>query len=360
MRRLYLQIYAALLAALLLFGVLVVGAWLAAGPEEHRWFFETRALLAEVIPAVDRPPAEVQATLERLALQIPGSMTVYGLDGERIAGVGDPLPLPHLDARDSHWRRSRGGRATALRLDDGRWLVMRGRHPPHGGEWLAGLALLGAAVAVAAYPLARRLTRRLERLRRRVDALGAGDLGARVEAEGHDEIAELARSFNRSAERIERLVAAQRSTLAGASHELRSPLARLRVAIELLGGDEREEVCERMARDIAELDDLIEELLLASRLEAGADLGQPEEVDLLALVAEEAARQDATAAGQPVRIRGEPRLLRRLARNLFENARRHGAGAPIEAQLEPRPEGRGARLRVLDRGPGVPEAERER
>ena len=130
-------------------------------------------------------------------------------------------------------------------------------------------------MAAVAFPVARRLARRIERLREHVDALGAGALSARVDAEGRDEVADLARSFNRSAERLEQLVNAQRSTLAGASHELRSPLARMRVACELLG-DSRPEIRERVARDIAELDGLIDELLLASRLEAGADLERRE------------------------------------------------------------------------------------
>jgi signal transduction histidine kinase len=360
MRRLYLQIYVALLGALGLFGVLVAGVWTALGPNEHASFQGATELLGELLPAADRPASELQEALDRLAARRLGlSISVYAGDGERIASVGDPLPGPHLDLDQSHWRHARGGRATAVPLADGRWLVIRGRHPPHGGGWIAGLVLLGVAVGGGAYPVARRLTRRIERLRQRVDALGSGDLSARVDEEGRDEVADLARSFNQSAERIERLVIAQRGTLAAASHELRSPLTRMRVAIDLLGAEARPDVLERIASDIAELDDLIDELLLASRLEAGADLERSDPVDLLALVAEEGARVDAVVTGQPTRLRGDARLLRRLAHNLFENARRHGAGTDIEARVEPTPDG-GARLEILDRGPGVPEPERER
>ena len=81
-------------------------------------------------------------------------------------------------------------------------------------------------------------------------------------------------------------------------------------------------------------------------------------MDLLGLVAEEGARCEAEVTGRPAAVRGDPRLLRRLARNLLENARRHGAGSRVEAWVG---EGTGrARLRVCDRGPGVPEGERER
>ena len=107
--------------------------------------------------------------------------------------------------------------------------------------------MLAGAIGIGAYPVVRRLTRRLERLQARVDALGEGDLSARVDVEGTDEVAVLARSFNRAAERVEALVNAQRSTLASASHELRSPLARIRVALELLQGDERPELRETSA-----------------------------------------------------------------------------------------------------------------
>jgi signal transduction histidine kinase len=113
-----------------------------------------------------------------------------------------------------------------------------------------------------------------------------------------------------------------------------------------------------LERDIAELDALVDEILVASRLDAVADLETREEVDLLALAAEECARMDAALDGAPVAVRGDPRLLRRLIRNLLENARRYGAGTPIELTLS---SGAGpAVLRVCDRGPGVLAAERER
>jgi signal transduction histidine kinase len=154
-------------------------------------------------------------------------------------------------------------------------------------------------------------------------------------------------------------VTAQRTLLASASHELRTPLTRIRVAIELLGGEERPELRDRVSKDIAELDELIGELLLASRLARLEELEQTSEVDLLALLAEEGARTGAEVSGEPLRIQADPRMLRRLVRNLLENARRYGAGSTVEASVLPLGEA-GARLRVADRGPGVPEAERER
>jgi signal transduction histidine kinase len=217
--------------------------------------------------------------------------------------------------------------------------------------------LLALAVGVGAYPVVRRLTVRLERLQAGVEALGAGNLSARVQVEGRDEVARLAESFNRAAGRIEQLVGAHKSLLANASHELRTPLTRIRMAVELLKVDVDPRRKLELEHDIAELDVLIEEILLASRLESVAELEVDEEVDLLALASEECARYEhASLAGQPVTVRGDPRLLRRLIRNLLENARRHGA-PPVDVRV--RDAGGAIELTVCDHGPGIPDAERE-
>ena len=224
---------------------------------------------------------------------------------------------------------------------------------------LVPVGVVALVLAVVSFPVARRVTGRLERLRVRVEALGGGDLAARVEVEGHDEVAELAASFNGAAERIEELVTAQKRLLAAASHELRSPLARLRMAVELLPAEGRSDRRERVYREIAELDELVGELLLACRLDAMAGPPERQEVDLLGLLAEEAAYDGAEVTGEPVIIPGDPRLLRSLVRNLLDNARRHGGASRVEAsvvRLAPAV----ARLQVADRGPGVAAAERER
>lgn len=232
--------------------------------------------------------------------------------------------------------------------------------PPYGFLWLLGL--VGLAVALGVYPIVRRLTGRLEALQQSVKKFGEGDLSARVPADGQDEVADLARQFNAAAERVETLVKSHKSLLANASHELRSPLARIRMGLELSGGDPSSPTRQEIHRNIAELDQLVDEILLASRLDAQqADMGTVESVDLTGLAAEECARVGAelhaTDASPPVLVRGVSRLLRRLVRNLLENARRHGQGK-IEVFLSTR--SGHAVLRVSDDGPGVPESERER
>jgi signal transduction histidine kinase len=361
MRRLYLRIYLAVVASLAVFALAAGFLWRQfADTGVVRPTAEIAAGLAQgALPPAQAPLAAQQAALERLGALLGTNVTLFGPDRTALAWVGDPQPPPAR--QDSGWiRRGTGAAAWALRLADGRWLVAsapRTRRHPAWGLFFT-LAMLALGVAVGAYPVVRRLTRRLETLQAGVESLGAGDLAARVKVEGGDEVARLAESFNRAAVRIEQLVAAHKSLLANASHELRTPLTRIRMAIELMKEGAEPKRRRQLEQDIAELDALIDEILLASRLDAVQAREAEEEVDLLALAAEECARYpDAELHGEPVALRGEPRLLRRLIRNLLENAARHGA-PPVEVRV-----GRGvigAEIAVCDRGAGVPEAERER
>jgi C4-dicarboxylate-specific signal transduction histidine kinase len=346
MRRLYLRIYFAVLASLVVFAVGAMVLWRTlTEPVEGR---ELGIIARNVLAPPTAPPAEQQAALERALRDTRMDMAVFAADGTRLAAVGEPLSAPER----AGWQHNRGDPSWATRLPDGRWLASRPHHRRGPLFGLFALALVLLAVAVGAYPVVRRLTQRVERLQRGVDALGAGELSARVKVEGRDEVAQLAESFNRAAARIEELVGAHKALLANASHELRTPLARIRMALEL--GKDRHEV----ERDIAELDALIDEVLLASRLDAVASLEHLEDVDLLALAAEEAARYDVEVQGAPRVIRGDARLLRRMIRNLLENARRHGA-PPIDLRVQGGEQDR-VEIRLCDGGSGVPEAERER
>jgi signal transduction histidine kinase len=231
----------------------------------------------------------------------------------------------------------------------------RSRYLMHGAHIVLILGLLGASIALLAYPVARGLTARLARLNDGVRQFGAGDLATRVAIEGRDEVATLAASFNDSASRIEQLVRANQMLLANCSHELRTPLTRMRLAIEKLAPDSA--AGPELARNIAELDVLIGELLLTSRLDVAKRPDRIEPVDLLALAAEEAAHFDREVSGDAVTIDGDPILLRRLVRNLLENARRHADGA-TEIRVAGHPGG--ARIVVEDAGPGIPSEDRER
>jgi two-component system, OmpR family, sensor histidine kinase RstB len=331
--RLYVKLYLALLASLAVFALAAALLWHSLGDEPPpRRGAEIGARLAQnALPAAGAPAAEQQAALEKLAAGIRSDVVLLAADGSRLAAIG-AVPQSGRGV----WR---------LRLPDGRVLAVRGERRPAGA--LVALALILIAVAAGAYPVVRRLTRCIERLQSAVDSLGAGELSARVRVEGRDEVARLAESFNRAAARIEALVGAHKSLLANASHELRTPLARIRMAVELMKADADPQRKAGLARDIAELDALIEEILMASRLDAAPALVR-EEVDLLGLVAEECARYDGVALeGEPLSVRGDARLLRRAVRNLLENAFRHGA-APVQVAVKRSPAG--ASVRVQDAG----------
>jgi signal transduction histidine kinase len=244
--------------------------------------------------------------------------------------------------------------ATVMHFIGGPWEPMP---HPMARHFHAVLIVLAISIGVAAYPLIRQISRRLERLQRGVESLGAGDLAARVAVEGHDEVARLAAAFNRSAAQIEQLVRANKALLANASHELRTPLARIRLAVELLKESADAKRRAGLEQDIAELDWLVDEILLASRLDTVTEAIEPQEVDLLALAAEECARYDATQLeGVPGVMRGDPRLLRRLLRNLLENAARHGV-PPTQVRISR--DAATTTITVWDGGRGVSPAEFE-
>jgi signal transduction histidine kinase len=337
-RRLYARLYLALLASLALFAVAAAAVWWTLG--EDVWAQRQGAafgrIAANVLPPAAAPPAEQQVALERAVAGVPAGFALYAPDGKRLAVTGfDP-----------------GRRAWKARLPDGRLLAMRAeRRVP--GVFVLALALILAAIAAGAYPVVRRLTRRIERLQKAVESLGSGDLATRVEVRGRDEVARLAESFNAAAARIEALVGAHRSLLANASHELRTPLARIRMGAELMRTPGDEKRVADLQRDIAELDALIDEILLASRLDAAPPLAR-EEVDLLGLAAEECARYEGVSLeGEHVTMRGDPRLLRRLLRNLLENALRHGK-PPVVVHIKKN------QIEVRDAGAPIPQAENEK
>ena len=308
----------------------------------------------------------VLASLLLAALLAGLAWKFHGNDVPRQISLTDERGVAAGNAR-IEFRQSQGAPMARVELDDGRVLYARwqgtgqGRNPFGFAGWLLLIVL---AVGLGTYPVVRRLTRRLEDLQLGVDALGEGNLAARVPVRGHDEIAWLAERFNHAAARIEALVDSHKSLLANASHELRSPLTRIRMGLELLERDapgaQGRGMRDEIANSIGELDALIEEILLASRLDARDAPDEPyEELDLTALAAEECARGGAELdAGGVIAVHGSARLLRRVLRNLMENARRHGGATAIDVTLARKPAG--VELTVCDRGPGVPPEERER
>jgi signal transduction histidine kinase len=401
MKSLYLRIYATVCVALLLFAL--VSGWVVQRHLEQESVRNEQVvidrlsawaqLLGNSLPNADAPLEEQAAVLREWSQRLRLPLALDTADGERIF------------ASESFLRRSAEGvKPFTFRFDDGRMLstmrpgprggrrgdadderARRGGAPgmsgmpapwpmlapglPRGVGLAIVLVVLFVAVAAGAYPVVRRLTRRLEALKQGVEQFGAGALGQRVAVSGADEVAALAKSFNVAAARIEALVQAHRSLLANASHELRSPLARMRMAVSMLDEAtpaQRVRLRAEIDTNVAELDDLVEEVLLASRLDVAENALHRERIDLLAVAAEEAARigahVDSASAASAASVEGDERLLRRAIRNLLENAQRYGGGnvEVVVARADRAPGAGLVTVQVCDRGPGVPPEMRER
>jgi signal transduction histidine kinase len=360
MRRLYLQVYLTIVASLVLVvltaGLLwhFIGGVGPFGPQ----FEVVGEVIAELVPPANAPAQAQQQAIDRLAERLGADLALFSITNEPLAAAGRPLPAPSRSGRSGGWMPTAAGPAVSVPLPDGRRLVARlpGRQRPSSLMLAAFLGAIALVVAIGARPVVRRLTGRLERLQRGVESLGAGDLSARVKVEGRDEVARLAQSFNQAAARIESLVNAHKMLLANASHELRTPLARIRLGLELAAAHPERKA--GLESDIAELDQLVDEILLVSRLDATEQLDVREDVDLVALAAEECARyDDCGLEGKPVTVSGDPMLLRRMIRNLIENAKLHGQ-PPIEVTVAKQNDR--AVLNVLDHGPVIAEEARER
>ena len=378
MRRLYFRIYLAVIASLALSALLAALGWYLFA-RDTGWlpraeFFQEAA--GRLLPPETTAAAEQQSALEHWSRLSGYDFALVDATGGKIADTSSGQLLAHgvqlgwSQRRDRDIAFSRG--MFAVTLGDGRVVIGVRAYSERNPLWRFGVlgALLGIAVAVAiaAYPVVRRMTRNLEDLERSVAALGEGNLAARVNVAGNDEVARLAATFNRSVARIETLVSAHKTLLANASHELRTPLSRLRLGVEQCGPSVSPSTRGELTQNIRELDQLIDEILLASRLEALPDTALDlEGLDLVGMTAEECARAraDLVPPLTPLPLlHADPKLLRRLIRNLLDNAQKHGAqkdgdAKPVEVEIRRSSTG-AVELDVMDRGAGVPEAEREK
>lgn len=332
--------------------------------EEAMQMFEARgdaARLAQLIEAAARGNHE---------------LTVYATDGALIASTGS-APLPPLSpaqlaklGQQGVLRLAKGQFANAL-LDDGR-LVAYGEvalsPPPIPRSLLLGIvAVVSLALMGVSLLFARGLARPLGTLERAASAFGDGDLDARARLRGEDEIGAAGAAFDAMADRVTILMRSQQELMGNVAHELRTPIARIRVALELAGeGDAAtaREVLADIDTDLGDLERLVDDVLTSVRL----DLAQPLHRDPVApgeLLAAAADRVRAGRARNPVVVEptgdlpdvlGDAALLRRVLSNLVDNAQKYSdAGTPIT--LRARVVGERVRLEVADRGIGIDAAD---
>ncbi len=367
----YLRVYLAILASLFVVGIIlyIVIQIAMNNTDNFKRNMENFSYIASnVIPPTNVDKTKELTAIKHWASWLSMDITLFNLDGSVSSSTlkSPPARVP-ADVRDG-WYTGFPDKI-AIRLQDQRWLIvdMQYRLYIPSQMQLIGAVLVVLAIAIGSYPLVRRLTKRLELLQSSVEALGEGKFGTRVAVEGNDEVARLATSFNQASAHIEALVNAQKSLLANASHELRSPLTRISMATELIMENAPEHLRKELKTNIQELDQLIDEILLSSRLEASKESPPEwESVDLVGLLAEESARVDAelsielneSGSMAASNLPAEPKHLRRLFRNLLENAQRYGDGKSIDVYLTN--DATSLLVEVCDQGKGIPEDQCER
>ena len=308
-----------------------------------------------------------EATAKVLGLDL----TIFDGEDRRLMGEES---LPPSDVRERVRRGERvTGRSPLVAYapwgPDDRGIVIvtqRVRVPTtpamRGVVWLVAFF---AGMALLTRPVARGMSRRLEKLKRGADALAEGKLDTRVEVEGRDEIAALATAMNGMAAQLQQLIRNRKELTAAVSHELRSPLARLKISLEMaaepgIETGRRERHLNEVASDIEELESLIDTLLLSSRLELADFPLNPEEFEVSGLIQEIGRRYDRVRVeGDAGSVVADRRLLARAIVNLVENALRASEPeTPVDLRVASADSG--VVIEVIDQGPGVPLQDRER
>lgn len=388
--RLFLKIFLSYWLALALFVVLAILATLAMRPARETSAAEVQQnrILGEAVEAYEKGGKEQVRNYLR-GQRDYGWLFLFNDQGQDLGGHGKIPPsiervrVGKASTVDSVWGRigPRQFAKRSLTAEDGRLYTLvselpPGQHELFGPHGVPGLGILIAIISsgLVCFLLARYLTYPLLRLRAATQKLAAGDLTARSgirQWRRHDEMAELVRDFDRMAERLEGLVNAQSRLLKDISHELRSPLARLNVALELVrqrSGPEAVTALERIDRESGRLNELIGRLLTVARLESGEDAVRKVPISLADLVCE--VTNDAAFEAQARHCRvecvieadctvmGDTGLLQSAIENVIRNASRYSReGSEVRVSLASRESVKGgeAIIRVEDSGPGVPE-----
>ena len=348
-----------LLAAAAVLGYLMVPmARLAAG--DLAGLMTLSAKTWSELPPETRPAFEQELyTTHRLALRLePPEPTADAWRGPYLRLLESALTQLTGEPRQLS-REQVGGQTwywVALPSGDGALSVgfPLGRIDVHPLLTLVLSSALGLVIALlAARWLARRIVAPLERLGQAVGQLGHGKTPARLDESGPQELALLAGRINQLSGQVHELLAERTTLLAGLSHDLRTPLARMRLALALLEQQPSARTLAQLDRDVEDMDRLVGDVLDLAR---GLDGEAPAPLALPAFLHEVAARSSApgriVVASPDLTLQAAPRSLRRALGNLLENALRHSGEGLVELQAQATPDG--VRIEVLDRGPGIP------
>ncbi len=275
-------------------------------------------------------------------------------------------PRPHFGPPDTFGRFEMNGKECLLVA---RFEHQRPSRLPMILTGFAGLVVLGAGAFLTARWIARPLTR----LSRMATSLGQGDLRVRSELTRNDELGDVARAFDDMAERIQHLLQTEKELLANVAHELRTPLSRIRVALEIAGEGDAEAVRASLAEiavDLGELEALINDVLTAARFELSDGIAprsgfafhlQTLAPDTIAQRSAELFRsrhpqRPLSSTIEPISglIEADPVLLRRVLDNLLENAHKYSPEPQSEISLSVFEQGGRACFSVRDHGLGIP------
>jgi two-component system sensor histidine kinase CpxA len=261
----------------------------------------------------------------------------------------------------------RSGNLIGQAAEDGRYWFFLLQPRTSVGSWFLlpeHIFVIGAGILLC-YWLAWHLSSPVRELHKAVERFGHGDFSVRVNSTRSDELGRLARAFDRMANRIETLLTAERRLLLDVSHELRSPLARLGVAVELARtGENLDAALNRIQKESDRLNSLVTQLLQVTRAEGDPSVLHREPIridELIKQVLEDSAIEARAhgcelkyQGGEPATVEGDPELLRRAVENVVRNAIRYAPRqTPVEVSLA-RHNGH-VLLDVRDQGPGVPE-----
>ncbi len=389
MKSLFLRIFLSFWAAQALFLVLAILVTIAMNPARHTIENQGPEILAETVNAYQSGGEHAaHEYLEGLWQQEHVRAFVFDPAGKEISGHQHIPPWIEDSRRNVSFHRGWLDnlmpdriKRQGLTLDGKRYTLVLELPPGprifFGPHEIPGLGITIAIISsgLVCYLLARSMTSPVTRLRQAAQSLAAGDLSARTGAPAggpRGEMVELMRDFDRMAERLESLVESQSRLLKDVSHELRSPLARLSVALGLArqrAAPEIEGQLNRIELEADRLNQLIQRLLTISRLESGADGIRKTKVSVRELVDQVAHDAEYESAGRGCRViaadddefvvEADADLLRSAIENVVRNATRYTAeGTTVEVRLERANGARGNEMvdRVADAGPGVPDA----